>query len=91
MHLFPLMDVDVTITPPSKNLLSPLPTGITLTTTIGKLTKTREEVYSFIPSIGARRFAKFIEVLRDVALEDPNNSLKFSERGGLIYMYDEKM
>lgn len=90
IHLVSLMDVDVTINPPSKSVLSPLPAGITLTTTVGKLTKTREEIYSFIPSIGARRFAKFLEVLRDVAMEDPN-SLKFSERGGLIYMYDEKM
>ena len=90
IHLVSLMDVDVMINPPSKSVLSPLPAGITLTTTVGKLTKTREEIYSFIPSIGARRFAKFLEVLKDVAVEDPN-SLKFSERGGLIYMYDEKM
>lgn len=89
VHLFSVMDVDVTINPPSKSMLSPLPAGITLTT-VGKLSKTREEVYSFIPSIGARRFAKFVEVIKDVALEDPN-TLKFSERGGLIYMYDENM
>jgi hypothetical protein len=31
-----------------------------------------------------------MEVVKDVALEDPN-TLKFSERGGLIYMYDENM
>ena len=90
IHLFSVMDVDVTINPPSKSMLSPLPAGITLTTTVGKISKTREEVYSFIPSIGARRFAKFMEVIKDVALEDPN-TLKFSERGGLIYMYDENM
>lgn len=90
VHLFSIMDVDVTINPPSKSMLSPLPAGISLTTTLGKLSKTREEVYSFIPSIGARRFAKFVEVIKDVALEDPN-TLKFSERGGLIYMYDENM
>ena len=90
VQLFSMMDVDVSINPPSKSILSPLPAGITLTTTVGRSSKTREEVYSFIPSIGARRFAKFIEVLKDVALEDPN-TLKFSERGGLIYMYDENM
>ncbi|KAL7504601.1 hypothetical protein ACHAXN_005220 [Cyclotella atomus] len=90
IHLFSLLDVDFTINPPSKSMLSPLPAGITLTTTVGRLSKTREEVYSFIPSIGARRFAKFMEVVKDVALEDPN-TLKFSERGGLIYMYDENM
>jgi hypothetical protein len=28
--------------------------------------------------------------VRDVAVEDPN-TLKFSERGGLIYMYNESM
>lgn len=90
VQLFPLMDVDVKIDPPSKSMLSPLPAGITLTTIAGRQSKTREEVYSFIPSIGARRFAKFVEVLKDVASEDPN-TLKFSERGGLIYMYDENM
>lgn len=68
-------------------MLSPLPASISLTTTSGR---TREEVYNFIPSIGARRFAKFLEVVRDVAVEDPN-TLKFSERGGLIYMYNESM
>ena len=90
VHLFSLMDVDVTINPPSKAMLSPLPAGITLTTTVGKLSKMQEEVYSFIPSIGARRFAKFLEVVKDAASENPN-TLKFSERGGLIYMYDENI
>lgn len=87
VHLFSILDVELTINPPSKSMLSPLPASISLTTTSGR---TREEVYNFIPSIGARRFAKFLEVVRDVAVEDPN-TLKFSERGGLIYMYNESM
>ena len=93
VHLFSIADVEVTINAPSKSMLSPLPTSISFTTEIfggsgkSKAYRTREEVYKFIPSIGARRFAKFVEVLRDVALEDPN-SLKFSERGGLIYLAD---
>ena len=87
VNLFSIMDVDVTINAQSKSLFSPtLPASISLTTAVfGKNSTTREEVYNFIPSIGARRFAKFIEVLRDVALENPD-ALKFSDRGGLLYM-----
>jgi len=86
VNLFSIMDVDVTIHAPSKSLLSPLPASISLTTAVfGNKSTTREEVYNFIPSIGARRFAKFVEVLRDVATEDPD-ALKFSDRGGLLYM-----
>lgn len=88
IHLFSIMDVEVTINAPSKSMLSPLPASISFTTEIfGRRSTTREEVYNFIPSIGARRFAKFMEVLRDVALEDPD-SLKFSDKGGLIYLAD---
>jgi hypothetical protein len=89
VHLFSIMDVDVTINVASKSMLSPLPASISFTTVVFDWKSTsREEVYNFIPSIGARRFAKFLEVLKDVLLEDPN-SLKFSERGGLIYLADK--
>ena len=88
-HLFSIMDVDVTINAPSKSVLSPLPASISFTTAVyGGRRSTREEVYNFIPSIGARRFAKFLEVLRDSLSEDPDSSLKFSEKGGLIYLAD---
>jgi len=87
VHLFSIFDVDVTINAPSKSMLSPLPASISFTTAVFGKKSTREEVYNFIPAIGARRFAKFLEVLRDVAVEDPN-SLKFSEKGGLIYLVD---
>lgn len=87
VHLFSIMDVDVTINAPSKSMLSPLPASISLSTHVYGSQSTREEVYNFIPSIGARRFAKFLEVLRDIAVEDPN-SLKFSDKGGLIYLAD---
>ncbi|KAL7457430.1 hypothetical protein ACHAWC_008998 [Mediolabrus comicus] len=88
VHLFSISEVELTINPPSKSMLSPLPASISLTTSVSRSKATREEVYHFIPSIGARRFAKFIEVVRDVLLDDPNK-LKLTERGGLIYMYDE--
>jgi hypothetical protein len=88
VHLFSIKDVELTINPPSKSMLSPLPASISLTTSISRSKGTREEVYHFIPSIGARRFAKFLEVVRDVLVEDPD-TLKLTERGGLIYMYDE--
>ena len=88
VHLFSIMDIDVTINPPSKSMLSPLPASISFTTAVfGGKSTTREEVYNFIPTIGSRRFAKFLEVLKDAFLEDPN-SLKFSEKGGLIYLTD---
>lgn len=86
VSLFSIMDVEVTINTPSKSILNPLPASLSFTTAVfGRKSGTREEVYNFIPSIGARRFAKFIEVLKDVALEDPE-SLKFSAKGGLIYL-----
>ncbi|KAL7546864.1 hypothetical protein ACHAWF_010186 [Thalassiosira exigua] len=88
VHLFSIADVEVTINTPPKSMLSSLPASISFTTAVfGGKSTTREEVYNFIPSIGARRFAKFMEVLREVALEDPN-SLKFSDKGGLIYLAD---
>lgn len=87
IHLFSITDIDVTINVASKSILSPLPASISFTTAVFGRKSTREEVYNFIPSIGARRFAKFLEVLKDVALEDPD-SLKFSEKGGLIYLAD---
>lgn len=88
VHLFSIMGVDVTINAPSKSVLSPMPASISLTTAVfGRKSGTREEVYNFIPSIGARRFAKFLEVLREILNEDPN-SLKFSDKGGLIYLAD---
>ena len=67
VHLFSLMDVEVTINAPTKSVLSPLPSSISFTTILGGRKSTREEVYNFIPSIGARRYAKFLEVLRDNA------------------------
>lgn len=83
IHLFSIMDIEVTINAQSNTLLSPLPASISFTTAVfGSRRSTREEVYNFIPSVGARRFAKFIEVLRDVASENPE-SLKFLEKGGL--------
>jgi len=87
IHLFSILDIDVTINVASKSIMSPLPASISFTTAVFGRKSTREEVYNFIPSIGARRFAKFLEVLKDVALEDPD-SLKFSENGGLIYLAD---
>ena len=87
IHLFSITDIDVTINVASKSILSPLPASISFTTAVFGRKSTREEVYNFIPSIGARRFAKFLEVLKDVALEDPD-SLKFSDKGGLIYLAD---
>jgi hypothetical protein len=87
IHLFSIMDIAITIAQ-SNTLLSPLPASISFTTAVfGSRRSIREEVYNFIPSVGARRFAKFIEVLRDIALENPE-SLKFSEKGGLMYLAD---
>lgn len=88
VHLFSIKDVELTINPPSKSMLSPLPASVSFTTSVSRNKATREEIYHFIPSIGARRFAKFFEVCREVLVEDPG-TLKLTERGGLIYMYDE--
>jgi len=85
--LFSIVDVELTILPASKSMLSPLPASISLSVSASGKRSTREEVYNFIPSIGARRFAKFVEVVKDVSVEDPN-TLKFSDRGGLIYMHE---
>lgn len=68
-HIFSIMDVELTVTAPSKSGFNPLPASISLTkSAYGRSSGTREEVYNFVPSIGARRFAKFLEVLRDIAV-----------------------
>jgi len=47
-----------------------------------------DEVLSFVPSFGSRRFIKFINMIKSVLSEDPE-TLKFSAKGGLIYMAEE--
>jgi len=69
-HLFSIKDVYVTVTAPSKSVLNPLPASISLTKSVfGRSLETREEIYKFVPSIGAKRFAKFLEVLRDISVK----------------------
>lgn len=81
IHLFSIMDIEVTINAQSSILLSPLPASISFTTAVfGSGGSTREEVYNFIPSVGARRFANFIAVLRDSALKIPGSSSRDSVR-----------
>jgi len=46
------------------------------------------EMFSFIPSIDARRFQTFVDMVRQVGIEDPD-SLRFSSKGGLLCMFDD--
>ena len=48
-----------------------------------------DEVFSFAPDLGSRRFIKLIDMIKSVDSEDPE-TLKFSSKGGLIYMADDK-
>ena len=47
-----------------------------------------EEVFSFVPSLGARRFSRFIDMMKSIDTEDPE-TLKLTEKGGLIYLADQ--
>lgn len=63
----------------STSLLSPIPAGISIR-------RGGEEVYSFRPSYGAARLKGFLEIVQAVGGPHP---LKFSDRGGILYMYGD--
>jgi len=84
--LFDIRTVDFVIQKASKPRLSPitLPEGISV-----KHKETKKTLYKFRPSIGAERWKTFVDIVQQVAVENPDD-LKFSERGGILYMYGDK-
>jgi len=46
-----------------------------------------KEIIKFIPSIDAQRFKDLVDAVRSIESE-PSESLKFSTRGGFLYMDD---
>jgi hypothetical protein len=63
----------------SSSLLNPLPAGISIR-------QGGDEVYSFRPSYGAARLKSFLEIVQAGGGPHP---LKFTDRGGLLYMYGD--
>jgi len=85
IHLVSVSHIEVVVQKPSSSILNPLPASVSLRRFVNGVEK---EVLSFIPSLGAQRFKSFIDVVKAVATEDPD-TLKFSARGGLLYMFEE--
>ena len=45
--------------------------------------------FSFLPSVGSKRFQVFLYTIKAVSSEHPD-TLKFSSKGGLLYMYEDQ-
>ena len=77
----PIVDVDVVVNEVASTLMNPLGSD---TITVHDLRTPEADGFTFTPALVANRFKAFVEVIRDVATEDPE-TLKLSERGGLMY------
>ena len=77
----PIVDVDVVVNEVASTLMNPLGSD---TITVRDLRTPEADGFTFTPALVANRFKAFVEVIRDVATEDPE-TLKLSERGGLMY------
>jgi len=88
--LYSIQDIELSIAETSGSVLNPLPPAMIVhkTNAEGDILD-GEDAFSFVPSIAARRLKSFIDVLKAVSTEDPE-TLKFSARGGLLYMFEEK-
>jgi len=77
--LLDLNGLEFVIQEASTSLLNPLPLGISVR-------RAGQEVYCFRPSYGAARLKGFLEIVQAVSGPHP---LKFSDRGGILYMYGD--
>lgn len=82
--LVPLAEIALEVLPPSTSYLNPLPTGLR----VRRCYRDKKDLFSFIPSIGAKLLKCFIENLQEVLAESPE-ALNFSAKGGLLFIYDE--
>jgi hypothetical protein len=87
-HLFNIRDIEILVAENPANSLMQLPPGLSIRasaeTNSGALEK---EIIKFIPSIDAQRFKDLVDAVRSIESE-PSESLKFSTRGGFLYMDD---
>jgi hypothetical protein len=87
-HLFNIRDIEILVTENPANSLMQLPPGLSIRASAepnsGALEK---EIIKFIPSIDAQRFKDLVDAVRSIESE-PSESLKFSTRGGFLYMDD---
>ena len=77
----PIVDVNVVVNEVASTLMNPLGSD---TITVHDLRTPEADGFTFTPALVANRFKAFVDVIRDVATEDPE-TLKLSERGGLMY------
>jgi len=77
----PIVDVDIVVNEVASTLMNPLGSD---TVTVRDLRAEEGEGFTFTPALVSKRFKAFVEVIRDVATEDPE-TLKLSDRGGLMY------
>ena len=76
-----IVDVDIVVNEVASTLMNPLGSD---TVTVRDLRAEEGEGFTFTPALMSKRFKAFVEVIRDVATEDPE-TLKLSDRGGLMY------
>jgi len=104
-HLFPITEVELILKNPSKSSLLSMPASIAVhrnAINYGNRDKynplnqqqqhhkkqSKKVLFTFIPTINASRFQKFVNIVQTIKTEDPE-TLKLSERGGLLYMFDD--
>ena len=78
----PIVDVDIVVNEIASTLMNPL--GSDTVTVRDLRAEEKGEGFTFTPALVSKRFKAFVEVIRDVATEDPE-TLKLSDRGGLMY------
>ena len=88
IHTINISDICIKVNPASKSMLNPLPTSISVYSD-PKGAK-GQALITFRPSIGASMFKDFFDIVKAVKKESAS-ALQFSSRGGLLYMFDEKM
>lgn len=85
----PIAHVEISVNEVSASLMNPLASD---SVTIHDLRSPQDggnaEDFTFTPALVAKRFKAFVDVVRDVATEDPD-TLKFSVRGGLVYAQND--
>jgi len=78
----PIVNIDIVVNEVVSTLMNPL--GGDTVTVRDQRSPDETDGFTFTPALLANRFKAFVEVIRDVATEDPE-TLKLSERGGLMY------
>mmetsp|Transcript_5890 Transcript_5890/g.8662 ORF Transcript_5890/g.8662 Transcript_5890/m.8662 type:complete len:552 (-) Transcript_5890:86-1741(-) len=85
-HLFDLKDIELAIAKYPPNTLMQLPPGLIVRkNSESSLGTSEDEIMRFISSVDAQRFKDLFDTIRDNET-GPQDSIKFSKRGGMLYI-----